>query len=117
MRRALAAAALAVVAPLAGCADNPEPGSDDDGVVSFEIEISDGTVEPPPGRLSVSQGDVVRIDVVGELPAQVHVHGYDLDFEPSESGALALEFVADQQGRFEIEAHDPDLLLTQLLVE
>lgn len=85
--------------------------------VTVEIEISEGEVSPPPDRVSVSEGDTVRIEVSSDQADALHVHGYDLEADVTPSTPAVVEFTADQPGLFEVETHESGLQLTQLVVE
>ncbi len=82
----------------------------------IEITISGGEVSPAPGRVKVAAGATVHLVVHSDEPDEVHLHGYDLatGIGPEQDGAI--EFVADQTGLFEVETHESELILTQLLV-
>jgi hypothetical protein len=120
-RFARSAAAIAVAGVvLAGCgSDGDEDASDtdDSADVTVQVEIADGAVTPPPGRVSVELGDNLRIEITGDEPDEVHLHGYDLPVDIIPGEVAVLEFVADQAGRFELELHDAGLQLLQLEVE
>ncbi len=86
-----------------------------DSVTVIEVEIHDGRVTPSPSRrVQVDQGDTVRIVLTSDQADEVHVHGYDLEEPVRAGGTATVEFIADQTGSFEVEAHvlDPPLLFT-----
>lgn len=95
---------------------SPSPSPADD-VTLIELAIADGEVDPPVGRETVEQGTTVRIVVTSDRADVAHLHGYDLETAvgPGEEGVI--EFVADQDGLYELETHDTQLVLLQLLVE
>lgn len=96
---------------------DPSPSPTSAAGVSVDVMISGGEVAPSPGRTPVAVGQTVRIEVVGDQPDTVHVHGYDVEAELSPSAPAVLEFTADLPGLFEVETHGSGLLLTQLVVE
>jgi hypothetical protein len=81
-----------------------------------EITVKGGKVNPPPGRVSLAKGQKVRLVIHSDAPDEVHVHGYDRESKVGPGQDAVIEFVADQTGLFEVETHQTDLLLTQLLV-
>ncbi|MFC4534644.1 hypothetical protein [Sphaerisporangium dianthi] len=102
---------------LAGCGGtdagaNTAPAT----VKEITVTISGRTVAPPPSRIDVAKGQKVRITVTSDVADVAHVHGYDkaADLKPGAAGTI--EFVADQSGLFEVETHDQELQLFQLLV-
>jgi hypothetical protein len=114
-----APAATAVATASATTAAGGGPGSPRPpgrAEVTVTVRISGDAVSPPPGRVKVAVGQTVRIEVSSDHDDTVHVHGYDIE-APSRPGAPAtITFVANRSGLFEVESHDPDALLTQLLV-
>ncbi|GII34758.1 hypothetical protein Pmi06nite_82000 [Planotetraspora mira] len=71
---------------------------------------------PPPARIDVTRGQIVRIMVRSDATDVAHVHGYDKAayLEPNKPGTIA--FLADQSGLFAVETHISDLQLLQLAV-
>jgi FtsP/CotA-like multicopper oxidase with cupredoxin domain len=55
--------------------------------------------------IEVAQGDQVRIDVTPDVPAEVHVHGYEFmkDVKPGQTASF--DFPATAEGVFEVEVH------------
>lgn len=139
---ALALAAVLTLGAAAGCGDDQPAGDDSGGpttpgptagapetatpsptasptadVELLEYEISGGRADPPLERVTVDRGTRVRIVVTSDEPDEIHLHGYDLEAEvaPGEEGVI--EFVADQDGLFELETHHTQLVLLQLVVQ
>jgi FtsP/CotA-like multicopper oxidase with cupredoxin domain len=56
-------------------------------------------------EIEVAKGDPVRIDVTSDVPAEVHVHGYELTEELKAGQTAKLDFPASLEGVFEIELH------------
>lgn len=83
---------------------------------TINVRIVDGQVEPPPRRVEVDRGQRVRVKVASDEPTTVHIHGYDLEKPVSPGDPAAFEFPADTPGVFEVESHDPTLVLFQLQV-
>ncbi|GAA1895583.1 hypothetical protein GCM10009716_02010 [Streptomyces sodiiphilus] len=94
-------------------ADGP-PGTA--GEVALSITVTEGTVDPPPGRAEVRRGDRITLTVTSDSADELHVHGYDrlLELRPDEPATLS--FTADRTGLFEVETHGAGLVLTQLEV-
>jgi hypothetical protein len=102
---AIAAIAGAVVLFIVLSGDN---GSDSDsGSTSTPTKIAfrDGAPVGGVRTVEVAQGDPVRIDVTPDVPAEVHVHGYEVAKEVEAGQTAKLHFTADLEGVFEIEAH------------
>jgi hypothetical protein len=55
--------------------------------------------------IQVVKGDPVRVDVKPDVPAEVHIHGYDLTKEVDADQTAKFEFKATLDGVFEMELH------------
>ncbi|WP_393063485.1 hypothetical protein [Streptomyces sp. LN549] len=88
----------------------PTPGA------TVEITVRDGKVSPAPGRTEVKKGRTVRLKVRSDRADTLHVHGYDKEARLPAGRTVTLTFTADRTGLFEVETHESDLLLTQLVV-
>jgi FtsP/CotA-like multicopper oxidase with cupredoxin domain len=71
----------------------------------FEIQLRDGAPVGGVGEFEATKGETVRIAVRSDEDAELHVHGYELEEELTAGGVTRLEFPADIDGKFEIEAH------------
>ena len=82
---------------------------------TFDLAIRGGTMTP--NEINVSEGDHVNFRITSDSPVEFHVHGYDLEeeIEPGEPAELA--FDATITGRFEIEDHDTETTLGELIVQ
>ncbi|MER5650791.1 hypothetical protein [Streptosporangium sp. NPDC002524] len=85
-------------------------------VKEIAVTIAGRQVTPPPGRIDVTKGQTVRITVTGDAADVAHVHGYDKAADLKPGTPATIEFVADQDGLFEVETHDSKLQLFQLVV-
>jgi hypothetical protein len=56
-------------------------------------------------EIEVAKGDPVRLDVTPDVPAEVHVHGYEVAREVEADQTAKLEFPATAEGVFEVEVH------------
>ena len=124
---ALPVPALLVVALLAGCGiagcskapSSPAApaacASAAPDAVGVTTAVRDGRADPAPHRVEVPLKSTVELRVSTDRDAEVHVHGYDLEYvvHPGSPGCVA--FTADRAGLFDVEAH-PDTLLVQLEV-
>ncbi|OKI31917.1 hypothetical protein A6A29_23680 [Streptomyces sp. TSRI0281] len=82
----------------------------------LDITVSHGKVSPAPGRTEVRKGERVALRVRTDRADTLHVHGYDKAAELPAGRTTTLTFTADRTGLFEVETHESDLLLTQLVV-
>jgi hypothetical protein len=73
----------------------------------------------PKGGISrprVAKGDLVRLIVRTDAGTELHLHGYDIDRAVVPGTPVRMDFKATIPGRFELELHDPDVLLAELTV-
>jgi hypothetical protein len=80
------------------------------------IRVEGGVKVEGPDTISVTQGEVVRIQVVADVVDEVHVHGYDLFFETIPGEPVVVEFAADATGIFEVELEGGNLGLVDIEV-
>jgi hypothetical protein len=86
------------------------------GVKEINVTIAAKSVTPPPGRIDLTKGQTVRITVTSDVADEAHVHGYDKGATLHPGTPATIEFVADQDGLFEVETHESGLQLLQLAV-
>ena len=122
------AAAVAFTIALAACGDSEEPvreapassesvSDESAGVRVVEVEIAEGRVSTDDDRVEVRRGDTVRIVVTSDVDDEVHVHGVEQTAALVAGETATVEFTVDEAGLFEVETHEGDLLLFQLLVQ
>ncbi|GIM93429.1 hypothetical protein [Paractinoplanes toevensis] len=122
MRRtvpAIALAAAVVVLP-AGCGRAPAAPavagcSASPGALTVTTAVLDGRADPAPHRVAVPLNGTVQVRVSADRVLQVHIHGYDLEYDAAPGTPGCVSFTADRAGLFDVEAH-PDTLLVQLEV-
>lgn len=110
---AVGSAPVQAVATL-GAATSADPAPNPGTTVA--ISVHDGKVSPAPGRTEIKKGRTVRLEVRSDRDDTLHVHGYDKEARLPAGRTVTLTFTADRTGLFEVETHESDLLLTQLVV-
>jgi Tat protein translocase TatB subunit len=84
---------------------------------TFDLAIREG--EMSPDKITVDEGDQVKLRVNSDSPIEFHLRGYSflIEAEPGDPGELSFHAVIS--GRFEIEDHnsDPHEVLGELLVQ
>ncbi|MFF8259477.1 hypothetical protein [Streptomyces virginiae] len=94
---------------------SPTPGQEQaDRTVT--ITVRDGKVSPAPARTELRRGERVALRVTSDRADTLHVHGYDKELVLPADQEATLILTADRTGLFEVETHESDLVLTQLLV-
>ena len=107
----VAALAVSLAAGTAGAASTAKKP-----VVVVSITVVKGKVQGGVKRPSVKKGDLVRFVVRTDAGSEIHFHGYELERTPVKGKPSVIQFTARLQGRFELELHDPDVLLAELSV-
>lgn len=69
--------------------------------ISFENGAPVGGVK----EVEVTKDDPVRLQVTPDVPAEVHVHGYELEKEVEAGQTASFDFTASAEGVFEVELH------------
>ncbi len=86
------------------------------GVEVVEIDVSGRTVTPQPGRVEIEGGTQLRIVLTSDVDNVIHVHGLDLEKPVKAGETLTWEIVPQQAGVYEVELHEPQLLLFKLAI-
>ena len=85
------------------------------GTVVVTSALESGQAVPAPHRVNVAAGSTVQVRVSSDKVVQIHIHGYDLEYDAAPGTPGCVSFVAGRAGLFDVEAH-PDTLLLQLEV-
>lgn len=80
------------------------------------IRLKDGKPVGGEQAIEVRKGDRVRLVVTSDAAGEIHVHGYDLEREAAPGSPARFDFVADIDGRFEVEAHATDTRIAEITV-
>jgi hypothetical protein len=80
------------------------------------IVVRDGRVVGGIARPVVDKGDRVVIVVRTDAGEYVHLHGYDVEKQVVPGRAVRIPFTADVAGRFELELHNPSVVLAEIEV-
>jgi hypothetical protein len=86
------------------------------------IRMENGSVVGGAKDIEVTRGDTVRIVVSSDAPADIHLHGYDIERQAAPGRPARFRFKADAEGAFEIESHvaedaGRDPLVARLVVQ
>ena len=82
----------------------------------LQITVKGSAVTPPPGTTDVKAGCEVDLTVTADRTSEVHVHVVELEKPITAGQPLHVTFTPTQPGVYEVELHDPDLLLVKLAV-
>ncbi|MGC5288609.1 hypothetical protein [Micromonospora sp. DT231] len=103
----------ATTAPSPTASPTPSAPAADREIV---VTIAKRRISPPTGRVTVAKGQLVRITVTSDVSDELHVHGYDRGARLPAGTPGSVEFRADKTGLFEVETHETELVLFQLVV-
>ena len=68
---------------------------------SFAVHVTGSTADVT--LLKATEGDTITLTVYADKAEEVHLHGYDLHFEPAPGKPDTKTFKADKTGTFEYE--------------
>jgi len=112
MRRILAA--LIVWLLVSGCGAPVASTSAEPATI--EITLADGKVSPSGERVDLALGQTFVLTITADHDDQVHVHGFDTTIDVPAGSTVVTELVADRVGRYEVESHNPALIIVVLQI-
>ena len=80
------------------------------------IRIVDGKPAGGVKTLKYDNGETIALRFTSNTGGEVHIHGYDNEFELEPGVAKVVRFKADLEGIFEVEDHETEELLAKLQV-
>lgn len=105
MRTAIALLMLAAVS--IGCVEQAGlPDDCDASAVNRQASVSGDRLDPE--QIDVCKGQEVTIEIAGERPGALHLHGYDEEVTVQAGDTATFTFTATRSGQFVIELHTPD---------
>jgi FtsP/CotA-like multicopper oxidase with cupredoxin domain len=105
LRLGLAAGGIAVAVVLFIVLRGDDGSSSSSAAGPTKITFRNGAPVGGVREIEVAKGDPVRLDVTPDVPAEVHVHGYEVAREVEAGQTAKLEFPATAEGVFEVEVH------------
>src|SRR5262245_60263414 len=84
---------------------------------TITIVVRNGRPQGGIQRPKIDKGTKIVLVVDSDAGEEVHVHGYDVERELMPGTPLRIPITANIPGRFEVELHDPDVLLAVLEVQ
>jgi len=72
---------------------------------TIEVRIENRTVVEPAAAIRVTEGEVVELRWTSDEPAELHLHGYDLEIEVRPDAPASMVVEAAATGRFPITSH------------
>ena len=123
-RRLLVVLVLVVAAGLASCGDDDpepttEPTSEPQGgdPVVINVTIADGKVTPAGEQVEAAVGQPIEVHVDSDAADELHVHSSperEYEIEPADDQVFT--FSIDRPGQVELETHETDTVVVELVV-
>ena len=85
-----------------------QSGSDSDSGPTnrtFDFRLANDEVMGGSQDVSATQGDHLTMTLDTDVPAELHIHGYELSKDVGAGKTGSISFTADATGEFEVEAH------------
>lgn len=83
---------------------------------TIELQVAGGQVTPPPSQVDLAVGETLRLVVTSDRDSEIHAHGFEVDAPVPAGQPTTVELTGTAPGVYEVELHDPDLLLLQVAV-
>jgi len=115
--RGLLSVAAAVVLAFAGCSSGavPPAGGATGVTRSLSVTVSGTTVKPAPTQVDLTVGDTLTLTVTTDRDDSLHAHGFT-ETELKAGQPSTVRLTAAETGVFEVETHEPELLLLTVAV-
>jgi hypothetical protein len=99
-------------------ATEPAPGASPrtPDVRILEITVVDNGVTPPPSQVDLAAGETLRLVVTSDRDSQIHAHGFGVEADVPAGQPTSVDVIGTVPGVYEVELHNPDLLLLQVAV-
>lgn len=115
-------AAVAATLALSGCGSSGSSGTLSASTptgLSLNITVAGRTVTPAPSTIDASPGEAVTLTLTTDRSGELHVHAANPELETEISpGTETYTFnLVDEPGVYEVELHDPDVLLVSIQVQ
>jgi plastocyanin len=119
VQRCVVTALLVVTALVVSACGSPTSGSPTSGsgdVRTITITVQGQRVTPPPARVTVEHGQMLRLVVTSDHDDELHAHGFDVDRELTAGQATTVDLSGAEPGLYDVETHHPELRLLQVQV-
>jgi heme/copper-type cytochrome/quinol oxidase subunit 2 len=70
-----------------------------------KIAFKNGALVGGVKDINVNKGDPVKLEVTPDIPAEVHIHGYEFAKDVKPGQTASFDFPANLDGEFDIEVH------------
>jgi hypothetical protein len=90
-----------------------EPGT---AARTLEITVTGGAVQPPPTQVDLAVGETLTLLVTSDRDSVLHAHGFEVETPVPAGRPTSVQLTGTAPGVYEVELHDPDVLLLQVAV-
>ena len=97
-------------------ASGSSSATSDSDVRTLRITVTGKRVTPAPARVDLASGERLRLVITVDHDDQVHVHGFEVEREVTAGEPLTIDLTGGEPGLYEVETHEPELRLLQVLV-
>lgn len=90
--------------------------SPSDSVPTYTITVTGKKVSPAPATVQITANTKVRLVVTSDVANELHLHGVDVEKPLPAGTATTVEVSYPTPGTYEVETHEPSLLLLRFQV-
>jgi plastocyanin len=100
----------------AAASSSDAPAATADAARTVEITVTGEQVSPPPAQVDLGVGETLRLVITSDHATGLHAHGFEVEADVPAGKPTTVELTGHAPGVYEVELHDPDLLLLQVAV-
>ncbi|MDF2093070.1 hypothetical protein P0Y31_12020 [Knoellia sp. 3-2P3] len=109
-------AATATTPPSAKTPTTPPPANDTPAGRTIEVTITGKRVTPAPATIDLKVGEKLTLIVTSDHDDEIHAHGFDVTGTLKAGTPSTVTVTGTEPGVFEVETHEPPLMLMRLAV-
>ena len=109
-------AATATTPPSAKTPTTPPPASDTPAGRTIEVTITGKKVTPAPATIDLKVGEKLTLIVTSDHDDEIHAHGFDVTGTLKAGTPSTVTVTGTEPGVFEVETHEPPLMLMRIAV-
>ncbi len=83
---------------------------------THEVELIEGRLEPGPSTVDLPTGESLTLVLTSDVAVTVHAHGFEVDLQVPAGSTTEIPLRTAVPGVYEVELHDPDLLVVNVAV-
>ncbi len=85
-------------------------------VREIRVAVTGRKVSPPTADVEVRRGEPVRFVVASDVANEIHLHGVEVEREVGAGRTVTIDATYPDPGVYEVETHEPSLLLVRVVV-